>query len=329
MRLTHAHVTNFRCVLDSEVFTIDPQVTCLVGKNESGKTAVLHALTKINPIDGSSVPPLSDLDFPRYQMNELATKQKEEGVEAVDTTWEVESDDTMALKLLVGPVAETIKSVGISLRYDNERYYDFEIDETQAVAFWLDKHELPPEEHNPLAAAQSVKDLRTTLKGVADPTKRQQDLLADLDKVFGDKSAWDVVADKIDDLLPRFAYFSEYARMPGKLSIQDFKRLQQANQLTDGYRVFDALLRMIEKSVTDLEDVKQFEYLKAALEAAEARLTRQIFAYWSQNRYLKVNFDCRPGLEKDPAPFNAGLVLHTRILNQRHGSTNFLVDSIA
>jgi hypothetical protein len=44
MRLTGARVTNFRCVLDSETFTIDPQVTCLVGKNESGKNGAAPRL---------------------------------------------------------------------------------------------------------------------------------------------------------------------------------------------------------------------------------------------------------------------------------------------
>ncbi len=328
MRLTHARVKNFRCVLDSEEFTVDQQVTCLVGKNESGKTAVLHALTKIMPIDGSSIGPLSDLDLPRYQMGDLGTKNKTEGVDAVVTKWELLPEDLAKLQVLVGP-SSCAKEFGVTLKYDNARYYDFEIDESKVAAFWLAQHSLPPEEHQLLAEAKNVQDLRSALKGISDPTQRQKDLLLDLNSTFGEKSAWDVVTDKIDELMPRFAYFSEYARMPGRLSIVDFKRLQQTKQLPDGYRVFDALLRMIGKTVADLEDVKQFEYLKAALETAEAQLTRQIFAYWSQNRYLKVDFDCRPGLERDPAPFNSGLVLHTRILNQRHGSTTSFDDRSA
>ena len=32
-------------------FAIDEKVTCLVGKNESGKTAILQALEKLNPVD--------------------------------------------------------------------------------------------------------------------------------------------------------------------------------------------------------------------------------------------------------------------------------------
>jgi hypothetical protein len=36
MLLTHVHVSRFKSVEDSSVFGVEPDVTCLVGKNESG-----------------------------------------------------------------------------------------------------------------------------------------------------------------------------------------------------------------------------------------------------------------------------------------------------
>ena len=50
MKLIEAQVENFKCVEDSKAFRID-QVTCLIGKNEAGKTALLEALYKLNPVD--------------------------------------------------------------------------------------------------------------------------------------------------------------------------------------------------------------------------------------------------------------------------------------
>ncbi|MGE0565030.1 MAG: AAA family ATPase, partial [Pseudolabrys sp.] len=44
MRLKSAQVRMFRNILDSTPVAIDPKVTCLVGKNESGKSAFLTAL---------------------------------------------------------------------------------------------------------------------------------------------------------------------------------------------------------------------------------------------------------------------------------------------
>src|ERR1700688_4760495 len=49
MKLIKAHIHDFRCIENSEQFSIGP-VTCLVGKNESGKTSLLQALYKLNPV---------------------------------------------------------------------------------------------------------------------------------------------------------------------------------------------------------------------------------------------------------------------------------------
>jgi energy-coupling factor transporter ATP-binding protein EcfA2 len=49
MEFVRARVTNFKSIDDSGWVSIDG-ITCLVGKNESGKTAFLQALRKLNPV---------------------------------------------------------------------------------------------------------------------------------------------------------------------------------------------------------------------------------------------------------------------------------------
>ena len=49
MKLKRVRITDFQSVLDSTEFEIG-DVTCLVGKNEAGKTALLKALYRLNPI---------------------------------------------------------------------------------------------------------------------------------------------------------------------------------------------------------------------------------------------------------------------------------------
>jgi predicted ATP-dependent endonuclease of OLD family len=43
MKLTHVHITEFQSIRDSNPFEIG-DTTCLVGKTEAGKTALLKAL---------------------------------------------------------------------------------------------------------------------------------------------------------------------------------------------------------------------------------------------------------------------------------------------
>ena len=53
MKLTRARVRNYKSIDDSSWVNIE-DITALVGKNESGKTAFLQALRKINSISGDS-----------------------------------------------------------------------------------------------------------------------------------------------------------------------------------------------------------------------------------------------------------------------------------
>ena len=49
MKLTAVQVSNYKCIRDPVAFDIS-DITCLVGMNESGKTAILEALYRLNPI---------------------------------------------------------------------------------------------------------------------------------------------------------------------------------------------------------------------------------------------------------------------------------------
>ena len=63
MLLTNLRVENFKCIEDSTPFRID-QVTCLMGKNEAGKTAILEALYKLNAVEGDSAT-FEEVEYPR------------------------------------------------------------------------------------------------------------------------------------------------------------------------------------------------------------------------------------------------------------------------
>ena len=53
MKLKTVNIDHFKHVLDSTEVAIQPNITCLVGKNESGKTAFLEALRRLKPAQGA------------------------------------------------------------------------------------------------------------------------------------------------------------------------------------------------------------------------------------------------------------------------------------
>ena len=67
MKLCNVRVREFKSVWDSNEFEVD-RVACLVGKNESGKTVILQALSRLNPIvDDEGDFDVTD-DYPRSEV---------------------------------------------------------------------------------------------------------------------------------------------------------------------------------------------------------------------------------------------------------------------
>lgn len=69
MKLVHVNIQRYRSISEPTEFDVEPDVTALVGKNESGKTAVLQSLYKSDPVDLAKFDP--DLDYPSHKTPEL------------------------------------------------------------------------------------------------------------------------------------------------------------------------------------------------------------------------------------------------------------------
>ncbi|MGO9605652.1 MAG: AAA family ATPase [Candidatus Binataceae bacterium] len=318
MILKTGHVKNFKCVRDSGSFKIDENVTCLVGKNESGKTALLQALYKLNPITEDEGK-FDELEFPRSEWNAYKQSVKESPADALITTWELEDEDVAEVTKVLGPNGLTSKTVEIKKGYYEKKNWDVHTDEALVVEHLLNESGVHPEVMERLREHRTIKTMRGYLEKPESSSEAEKKLLDRIKKTFGGEGACGAAVNILAPRLPKFVYIPEYFTLPGEVAIIDLKtRIGDKTKLTNKERVFLAMLDMIGASVDDLEKIDKFERLIAELEAASNNVSQQIFRYWSQNRHLvvRIRFDqARPG---DPAPFNAGYIVRTRIENTRH-----------
>lgn len=122
MLLVRTHVTNYRSVEDSGEFAIEPDVTCLVGKNESGKTADLQALYRLNPVDASAVFD-EVIDFPS-RLTRQRKQQAGDRIPAVTATFQLTDDEIAAIEedLGAGALAGREFTVTNGYRYSDRTF---------------------------------------------------------------------------------------------------------------------------------------------------------------------------------------------------------------
>lgn len=118
--------------------------------------------------------------------------------------------------------------------------------------------------------------------------------------------------------LPTFLYFADYQKMAGRVSFNALSQNISSKKLLFSEKIFLALLDLAGTTPKEIQELGKLEHLIAKLEGVSNKLIREIFEYWSQNEYLRVNFRFENALAEDPPPFNSGYVFMTRIENTRH-----------
>ena len=105
MKLSEFTVREYMSVWDSGPVKVDDLVTCLVGKNESGKTALLTALYKTNPIIPDDAKFDETYDYPKREVEDyrfaVENDDRDEAI-VVDCLWELEDDDLAAITDVFG-----------------------------------------------------------------------------------------------------------------------------------------------------------------------------------------------------------------------------------
>ncbi len=320
MKLVSAQVTNFRCIEDSTEFTLD-QVTCLVGKNEAGKTALLKALHGLNPWERKVEKPFDrDLDYPRRHLTDYAERHASgEGV-VVRTTWTLEDADRAVLAAVLGQSIKTLATVQVSRGYEGLRRWDLSVDEAAVIKHLLNSSGLHAEETKALESHATTGTLRAAVAALPAPSERHGKLLETLNQHFTGQDAVDAAIQILEARLPSFVYVAQYDKMQGQVSLEEIikKKNVQPVTLNRDDRVFLAFCDLVGMSVEDVAQIKKFETMSARFGSASIKITNEMFKYWRQNRHLKVIFRLDSGKAEDPAPFNTGNVMRTRIYNTHH-----------
>ena len=353
MKLMKVEIRDYKSIRQSTPFEVE-EITCLVGKNESGKTALLKALYKLNPVVPEHAPFDVTDEYPRAEVEEY--RQRVEAKEAAPATvvraeYALEPDEIEAVEAVFGKGVLPKSTISVSKGYENRLCVEIEADEGAAVKGLVQSHNLSGEVATGALACEDLKALKAFLD--KDGQERQQkhaaakaqaEALTDLDaRTKGiheaDTLAESDAAKKLKGLLtailvsdlghhiwthhlqgrwPKFLYFDEYYQMEGHVNIERLKERQSGQKLKDSDRPMLGLIDLARLKLDELINPQRTEELVAKLEGASNHLSRQILKYWSQNQHLQVKFDVRAARPGDPEEMRAGNNLWGRVDDMVH-----------
>ncbi|MDR7927241.1 AAA family ATPase [Acidithiobacillus thiooxidans] len=295
MKITSFRVKKFRNIVDSGPINVDPFVTCLVGKNEAGKSGLLEALYLFNPAydDKFDV----NEQYPRW----LAVKDRKTGALAEQTpisvTFDLDDSDKAAINEILGESVLADKSLTVERKYSNKITWSFKHNEKAAVDNLINN--FPQNVASLLSDIDELDNLKRAIEGLT-PVQVEDDSITPEDIILAknaikeaglnENGVWDAIVNLLKPKLPKFFRFTGYSTLPGRIDFKAIIASDDDGPARSGLQTARALLKL---AGTDLEQLgnDDYELRKGELEAVQIDLTNQVFEYWKQNPDLEVLID--------------------------------------
>lgn len=317
MKLIRANIQRYRSISEPTEFDVESDVTALVGKNESGKTAVLQSLYKSNPVDRANFDP--DLDYPSHKSFEL---RKNDQIRVTELTYELDDDDITAIEAVLCPEVLDDKRIVVTTGFRfNKTTWSISVNKERVLNSLRDGLDLPAADKTKVKKASTINNLIEILQSLESKTPTAT---ATLEKVESWRSNDPVLA-AIDVLCrrrPKFVYFGDYDVMPGKVSIPRLISHRDNDALERGEEALLALLSMAGVDPQEFISSDNHERLIRQMENASNAISDEVFEYWSQNKELQVELHTIATVEPNAEPpLNEAPLLQIRVKNQRHRVT--------
>lgn len=311
MEISSFRVTNYKSIEDSGVVDIDP-LTVIIGKNESGKSSLLSALYRANPVHDEKFD--LERDWPRHKTG-LQNKRA-----VVCEIW---------FNLTNSELEQIYNDIGIQLhkntfsvkvRYDNSRYCTFNGDnyailnneyisnivdsefndsdikmvriKTKIASLKKSLEKLEFEEAHKIVHMDSRYD-STNFEKINEEERKQfqqfkiisEELIAKLDDIYNLETRLDYW---LLERLPKFIYMDDYSVFTGSADLNEVEQRVKNNKMEGRDKTLLTILKMAGLELTDLlkgakSSGRGLRHIN--LEAAAKRLTSKTSSKWSQRKY--------------------------------------------
>ena len=327
IKLKNVVINKYKSFLEKQEIEIEDGVTRIVGKNESGKTALLEAMAKFNYFDSKDKTFTfnSTNDYPRGELKRYQQEYPNEDFDVITCTFELSDDLLNQISEDVGKEVFTSKSIIVAKTYNNiKRFYNVSTNTKKFIGQFLQNYTLEDSKKQELIKSNSLEELAEKLKEIEELTDAYKELKTkyiDSPKTDSeDKLVSYIISEYIIPNLPEFLYFDEYYSLPGTINLQKFLNGQVDDTFTKEQNdITKALFELSNIDIKKVMDSNNYEDFIAELEATSNNITDKLLEYWTTNKNLEINFEIQT--KENTSTRNFEKLLQIRIKNTKHRVT--------
>ena len=325
MLLKSVDVQCFRNIINSNNVDIENNITCLVGKNESGKTAFLHALYRLNPSRTNVSFSIPD-QYPAWLEKKDRMQGKVlENITPINAVFYFSDKETKEIEEIFGEgFINCKKPFTINMEYSGKQNFIIESHENYFVANLINKIDWPKGTKTDATKCKTIFELKEYSEKIRineEYTVEQKAVSSKIVEVIQNSLQGKTLDDKLiiylKKIMPKFLYMSEYSTLPYSVQIQKLLTTDQS-QLNDKEITAKALLNLAAADKDYLIN-PDYERRKRELENVANALTQDVLKYWTQNPELRVLPDITLKTINEPSGRTSVVdELKIRIWDQRH-----------
>ncbi|MBX3008041.1 MAG: AAA family ATPase [Melioribacteraceae bacterium] len=319
IKLISATVNKYKSFSKAQTVSFQKNITTLVGMNESGKTAFLEALAKVNYFNDD---PKFKFDVTQdYPRKELKAYQKDGTVaEVMSCKYEISNQLLEKIKSDLGENVFRQTSFQVGVKYNYSRTWsNIQASEAEYLKCSFENYSLDKEIKEKFEGIKSLKEIPELLKTIEDESAKK--VLEEIqNKIIKNSHDWPnrvegyIVKNWLEPNLPKFWYYDEYYSLPSRINLSKF----DSKSKEESIQTINALFEMAEINIKEILEKSDFERFKAELESTSIHITEQIFKYWSANVNLDIKFDIDAVERMENGQRIVDKYLDLRIFNNRY-----------
>lgn len=318
MLLKKVTIHKYKSFLTEQSYDVEERITRIVGKNESGKTALLEALAKLNYFeDNAEFKFNKDLDYPRSEL----VKAKNANPAALTCEYELSDEDVESVEEDFGEGIISKQNFSLTAYYDNTRTttgvkVNFEVFKNWLIASFDvgDQGKELVRDVLSFSELENVVSQNQTIPGM-------KEIQGELNIIKNGGGKWNnplegyIYLKYISPAVPKLWYFSDYFSLPCRINLSEFAAGKPTGNLSsEEFKIAKALFELSGLKVSDIQSEDNFEAFKAQLEATSNSITDDMFEYWTTNQNLEIRFEIEHST-------NNVRYLNIRIYNSKHRVT--------